>query len=86
MPINYISSADSIRYAQLYRLQELLRLDHNNKGLLYKTGQITKQEWEYYLENEFEKKEGLIIAELLKYRERIKKDTTINTALSDVIL
>jgi len=86
MPINYISSADSIRYAQLYRLQELLRLEHNTKGKLYKFGQITKDEWLYYLNTDFEPKENLIIGELIKYRELIKTDKTINTTLADVII
>lgn len=86
MPINYISSADSIRYAQLYRLQELLRLEHNKQGKLYKTGQINKQDWEYYLKNDFEPKSDLITIELLKYRQLIKEDNSINTDLGDVII
>jgi len=86
IPINYNSIKGSERYAQLYRLQELLRLEHNSKGKLYSTLQITESEWKYYLNNEFTPKEDLIISELLKYRQLIKEDTSINTTLTDVII
>lgn len=86
MPINYISNVNNIRYAQLYRLQELLRLEHNLKGKQYTSGQINKTDWEKYLNQEFNPKEELITAEILKYRAILKNDITLNTDLKDVII
>lgn len=86
MPINYISSAYSVRYAQLYRLQELLRLDHNKTGEKYKLGQLTKEQWINYKENYFEPRQNLIIDEILKYRKLIREDETITTSLIDVVI
>lgn len=86
MPINYISSVASIRYNQLMRLQELLRLEFNKKGELFRNGQLSKQDYLHYVKNEYDKKDNLIIHELLIYKKLIKEDNTMNTNLSDVII
>lgn len=86
IPINYIYTKNNDRYAQLYRLLELLRLEHNQKGKLYSTGQLSKTEWVYYLNNTFNPKQDLIINEILKYRQLIREDTNINTTVDDVII
>lgn len=86
MPINYNYLSNSDKYGQLYRLYELLRLEHNKKGEQLKNNIITKQEYDNYIKNDFEPKHELIINEILKYRTLIKNDTQINTGLNDVII
>ena len=71
MPINWKYAKDVDKYAQCYRLQELLRLEFN-------AGNITK--------NQHSKLEIEVIQELLKLRDKIKNDATINTDLTDVTL
>jgi len=85
MPItwNYIKTND--RYAQTYRLLELLRLEHNKEGAKYKQGLISLIDWRNYL-NHFEDKQDIIFSELLKLRKQIKENTGINTSLTDVIV
>ena len=67
--LNYTTDAD--KYAECYRLQELLRLEFN-------TGKLTKEE--------HNKREDVVIAELLKLRAKIKNDVSINTSLDNVSL
>lgn len=86
MPINYNVISDADKYAVCYRLQELLRLEHNETGAKYKAGIITKAQWIDYLENTFSKKEDQILKDLLILRQKIKEDQTINTSLNDVII
>lgn len=86
MPITYNYIKDNDRYAQLYRLQELLRIEHNKEGAKYKQGLITKQQWETYLSTDFEEKQQLISGEICKIRQKIKVNTSINTDLTDVVI
>lgn len=76
-PITVKSNVD--RYAYLYRLQELLRLKHNVKGK-----ELTEAQWKKYETNDFDPKSSLISAEICKYRELLKKDTTSKAKLSDI--
>jgi len=73
------------RYCYLYRLQELLKLEHNEKGTQFRDNKITKVEWEEYKLNDFDIKSALISTEICKYREILKKDTTSNAKLTDII-
>lgn len=86
--INYpegVTSNES-RYAYLYRLQELLRLEHNRKGRGFRESEITEKEWKEYKENEFESKSLLLSNEILKYRMVLKKETKNNARLSNIRL
>lgn len=74
---NYLKLND--RYAQLYRLQELLQDEHNFQALT----NINFKVWE---ENTFEPMSELISLEIVKLRALIKKDNTITTSLTDVII
>jgi len=85
MPINWKYAKDNDKYAQCYRLQELLRLEHNEKQWGYENNIISKQELDNYLKNTYEVKDEIIITEMLKLRKKIKNDITINTTLNDVI-
>ena len=74
------------RYAYCYRLQELLRIEHNNKQQDFKDGIINKNDLDNYLKDIYKKKDETIIAELLIYRDNIKKDVTSIAKLTDVII
>lgn len=71
MPINYHYIKLNDKYAQCYRLQELLRKDFN-------AGNLTV--------DEHQKLEDIIISDLLKWRKQIKDNNLINASLSDVTL
>lgn len=71
MPIKWNYTNINDKYAQCYRLQELLRIEYNNQI-------ITREQ--------HEKKENEVITELLKLRALIKADNTINTNTNDIIL
>lgn len=71
MPVNFHYTNDNDKYAQCYRLQELLRLDFN-------AGNISPSQHNN-LEDE-------VITELLKLRGKIKNDSSINASLTDVTL
>lgn len=71
MPINFHSLTNEGKYAQCYRLQELLRLEFNNK-------KITKEE--------HNRLEDIVINELLILRDKLKKDSDINTSLNDITI
>ena len=65
----------------LYRLQELLKQEHNNVGKKLKKGQLSKTEWKKYL-NTFNKKSDAIIEEILNQREEMKKNDDPSISLS----
>ena len=71
MPIKWKYTKEHDRYAQCYRLQELLRLEFN-------AGNLTREQ--------HEKLEDEVINELLKLRAKIKNNALINTDLTDVSL
>jgi len=84
MPIKYNYLDNNDKYAQLYRLQELLRLEHNSYGLQFKQGTITQKDWNNY-KNQFNIKNDLLSLEICKIRQLIKDDNTINTTLNDIL-
>jgi len=71
MPVKFNYTTDNDKYAQCYRLLELLRIDFNESNIT-----ITQHD---NLSNE-------VVTELLKLRGDIKNDNSINTSLSDVTL
>ena len=83
MPINYNYPDDKSRYAQLYRLYELLRLDLNDKAQQFKNGQISEAAFRNYQKGA-ELKIEKVCDEINVYRAKIKADSSINTSLSDV--
>ena len=62
------------RTAVLYRLQELLRLEHNIHGAKFRSNQLSWEAWCNYLNKEFNPKSIAIINEILKYRFILKND------------
>jgi hypothetical protein len=74
------------RYAYLYRLQELLRLEHNKKGADFREGKITGEQWLEYEGINFDPRNSAISTEICKYRELLKKDTKNIAKLSDITL
>ena len=66
LPISY---EDRLRY--LYRLQELLRLEHNRKGQEYRDGKIDMKNFRHFQNNWFEERSLLICKEINKCRENI---------------
>lgn len=78
LPADY---AERTKY--LYRMQELLRLEHNDKGQQYKDGKITLEQWDNYRNLQFTPKSDLIINEILKCRQSFKKDNTVNASVND---
>ena len=67
---------DVERYAYLYRLQELLRLEHNEKGKAFRENKLTEADWNSYKNDNFEPKSQLISEEILHYRELVKKNNS----------
>lgn len=86
--INYPTSvtSDESRYAYLYRLQELLRLEHNRKGKEFREHKITGKSWDEYKDTKFEPKSLLLSTEILKYRIALKKETKDNARMTDIEL
>ena len=73
----------------LYRLQELLRLEHNERGADYNAGIITKAQWEGYKNLVFNPESDAIVEDILKYRYAMKQDVsyliTLNESFKDGI-
>lgn len=72
-PIDCVTPAERTEYS--YRAQELLRLDHNEKGQDFKDEKISKSEWLDYKINTFDPKSDEITKKLLEQRALLKKST-----------
>jgi hypothetical protein len=83
-PKNIESNKD--RYAFLYRLQELLQLDHAKKSAGFQDKKISKENWDDYKDNDFTPKSDIISVEICKYRELLKKDVESLAKLSDIVI
>jgi len=81
-PVDVKSNND--RYTYLYRLQELLKLEHNEKGTQFRNAEITKEQWKEYQLNDFDPKSDLISTEICKYRKSLKEDTKNSASLSNI--
>lgn len=64
---------DGEKLAYLSRARELLRLEHNAMGKKYRDGEITENEWQKYLSEQFEPKNKQISHEIAKLRENYLK-------------
>ena len=72
-PITAITEAS--RLSVCYRLDELLRIEHNEMGAKFRANEITKDEWITYRKNIFEPKSRVIHEELGKNRDLASKGT-----------
>jgi hypothetical protein len=66
-----IISGNSDRIKYLYRMLELLRLEHNAKGKLFKEGKLSETEFRTYQQGEFRDKSDKIFAELNPLKEKM---------------
>lgn len=87
MNINYPVSVSNSKdkYVYLYRLQELLKLEHNEIGKQFRENKITEKQWLSYKNDCFDSKSLLISNEICKYRELLKNDTKSIAKLSDIV-
>jgi len=60
----------------LYRMQELLRLEHNSKGEDFKNGTMTKLQWETWKEESFIPRSQAISRGIIDQKKILKKSTT----------
>lgn len=67
------------------QMKEALRLEHNEKGQLYKDGKITKEEWQSYLDNNFFPKDLELSSCVVKAKEIIKSQNTYNTKSTEIL-
>ena len=63
---------DGQRTEYLYRVQELLRLHHNEWGKKFRDSEINEIEWSTFLK-EWDEKNIIIVNEILKYRQKHKE-------------
>ena len=71
MPVKFNYIKDNDKYAQCYRLLEVLRIEFNLGNISFK---------------EHEKLEDELLKDLLKLRAKIKADLSINTNINDITL
>lgn len=71
-PASIVSPAG--RTAYLYRLQERLRLEHNEAGAKFRKKQISKQVWDEFLRG-WNARSDLVTNEILVQRAKLKADT-----------
>ena len=91
MKIKYPSKikTESQRYKYLYKLEEMLRLEHNDKGEAYRYKKITETEWNIYRDNKFKPSSLIISEEICTCRNKLKAEarnnSSINASLNDII-
>ena len=73
------------KYYFCYSLQQKIQDVHNNWGQKYKNGEITKEEWEEFLEVWFDPRHDLVLAEILRLRKRAKEKNW-NIILNNVFI
>ena len=73
IPINITTPADKTEF--LYKAEETLRLLHNSKGMDYKDGKITQEEWETWLETYYFPRHRGVIIKILENRALLKNST-----------
>lgn len=78
--------SEASRLSVCYKLQELLRLEHNEMSVKYRAGEITKAEYTSYLKDVFEPTFKTIDREANINRELTEKSTfwavTLKTAVA----
>ena len=55
----------------LHRVEELLRLEHNKKGEDFRSGRISKKEWEDYREISFKPRLKKVLASVNELKEKL---------------
>jgi len=71
-PASIVSPAGKTAY--LYRLQERLRLEHNEAGAKFWKKQISKQVWDEFLRG-WNARSDRVTTEILAQRKKLKADT-----------
>lgn len=82
-PITTITNAG--KYAFCYRVQEALRLKHNEMGASLKNNEITQKEFDTWLETWYDPKFEILIGALLALRTVIKMNNPQGINLEEVI-
>lgn len=79
MAIKYPQTVDTDakKANYIYRVQELLRLEHNKNGK-----EMALEDFRVYQNGEFAIKSDLIASEILRLRELAKKDTTYDADIN----
>ena len=72
-PVDCITEASRLSFC--FRLDELLRIEHNAMGAKLRQGLITDIEWKTYLKNTFEQKSKAIHAGINVNRAIAEKST-----------
>jgi len=85
--LTYPPAADNNfkKYYICYRLQEKLRLIHNNWGAKFRNGEITEAEWHEFLDTWFEPRSKLVIEEILRIRQ-LAKNHNWNINLNNIFI
>lgn len=68
-PIDCTSAGDRTEY--LYRLQEKLRLAHNVQGARLRSGQITEDQWQAWLDSTWKPRHSCATDAILHERKRM---------------
>lgn len=64
--------------------QEKLRIKHNEMGDKYRNGLITINQWEDFLNNNFDPKQRMISKFLNNQKELLKKSNKYNVDINDI--
>ncbi len=65
---------DKLEYA--IKAEELLRLEHNVKGKEYRDGVIIKEEWNAYLDNEYNPRSRMVSGEVARLKDVLEWNIT----------
>lgn len=71
MKIPQIIQTNEDRVKYLYRVLELLRLEHNKKGQEFREGKITEKEFREYQKGEHREKTAKIFADLNPIKDKL---------------
>jgi len=83
--INYPESVTNNyeKAAFLYRVQELLRLEFNNKGKQYREKKISDEDWKSY-KKEWDNKHLKIVNAMLEIRSQLQNDDSLEVDLENI--
>ena len=73
------------KYYVCYRLQEKLKLIHNNWAAKARSGEITMEEWRQFLAEWFDPRQNLVVDEILRIRQ-LAKNKNWNINLNDIFI
>lgn len=88
MIVKYPNTAttEASRLSVCFRLDELLREEHNAMGVKFQVGEITETTWKTYLKDEFEVKSRAIHAGININREIASKGTFWNVSIKTAVI